>query len=195
MTFSERHFAARGWVLAAALILLLVARARMNQDVAPLRPAWLLLVLAGIALRLWAGTHLGAHGNAARAQAPQLATGGPYRFSRNPLYLSNLLVAAGLVLYAHAFSVLVSALFILAILAHHILLVRHEEAVLAQRFGAVYAAYRREVPRWIGLPRTNGKHESGEEGAPPRTLGVRQGRNVAYTLIAVLAVWIAARWF
>lgn len=193
MTVAGACFAARGWILAAALLVLLCARAAATAEAAPLRPAWLLLVLAGIALRLRAGAHLGSHGDAARAQAPELATSGPYRFSRNPLYLSNILAASGVALYADAFSPPVSALFILAIILHHAVLVRHEESVLAEIHGDAYAAYRRDVSRWIGIPRGE-KRERERRGVALRAPGIRQGRNVAYALACVLLVWIAARW-
>jgi protein-S-isoprenylcysteine O-methyltransferase Ste14 len=191
--FARFHFAARGWILAAALLVLLLARAATDAGAAPLRPAWLLLVLCGIVLRMWAGAHLGFHGNAARAQAPELATGGPYRFSRNPIYLSNILVAAGLVLYADAFSIPVSALFVLAIILHHAVLVRHEERVLSGLFGDAYDVYRRNAPRWIGFSRGE-KREHNDAGASLKTTGIRQGRNVAYALACVFLVWIASRW-
>ena len=44
---------------------------------------------AGLFLRAWAAGHL--------AKNQNLAVSGPYRFTRNPLYLGTLLVAAGLV--------------------------------------------------------------------------------------------------
>jgi protein-S-isoprenylcysteine O-methyltransferase Ste14 len=50
----------------------------------------LCLSVAGLWLRGWAAGHL--------AKNEDLATSGPYRFLRNPLYLGTLIVAAGLVL-------------------------------------------------------------------------------------------------
>ena len=47
------------------------------------------VALAGLALRAWAAGHL--------AKNERLATSGPYAYTRNPLYLGTLLVAAGLV--------------------------------------------------------------------------------------------------
>jgi protein-S-isoprenylcysteine O-methyltransferase Ste14 len=185
-----RWFAARGWILAAAWVVILVARAMTD---APLRPAWLLLVAGGIILRAWAGAHLGTHGNAARAQAPVLATDGPYRLSRNPLYVSNILVAAGAILYANAFAPWVSALFVLAIALHHAVLVRHEESVLAGIFGDAYDAYRHAVPRWVGFRRGE-KPEREAGGYSLRSMLVRQGRNIAYALGAVLSIWAVAKW-
>ena len=46
--------------------------------------------LAGLLLRAWAAGHL--------AKNRELATGGPYAYIRNPLYVGTLLVAAGLVI-------------------------------------------------------------------------------------------------
>ncbi|HEX2612876.1 MAG TPA: methyltransferase [Fibrobacteria bacterium] len=187
---ANRWFAARGWILAVALPVILIARAISN---APLRPPWLLLVVAGIILRGWAGAHLGTHGNAARAQAPDLATSGPYRFSRNPLYLSNTFVSTGIILYANASVLWISILLILAILLHHVILVRHEESVLAGIFGDRYDAYRHAVPRWIGF-RCGEKQGRDAGGYSLRSMLVRQGRNIAYALASVLSVWVVAKW-
>src|SRR5256885_4164424 len=44
--------------------------------------------VAGLALRAWAAGHL--------AKNQRLATSGPYAYTRNPLYLGTLIVAAGL---------------------------------------------------------------------------------------------------
>ena len=50
------------------------------------------LSLLGLALRAWAAGCL--------AKNQQLATGGPYAYTRNPLYIGTLLVAAGLAVAA-----------------------------------------------------------------------------------------------
>ena len=55
----------------------------------------------GLALRAWAAGCL--------AKDRQLATGGPYAYTRNPLYIGTLLVAAGLVMASR--SILLGALF------------------------------------------------------------------------------------
>ena len=195
-TLASRHFAARGWVLAALFVLLLAARAGSD---APLQPAWLLAVAAGIALRAWAGGHLGPHGNTARAEVPALAVTGPYRFSRNPLYVANIVTSTGLILYANVFALPVLLAFLCALALHHALLVRHEERVLSERIGMPYDAYRSAVPRWIGFGSNSAQreapgsgHEHAASSAPLKTLLVRQGRNIGYVLLAALLVWGAA---
>jgi protein-S-isoprenylcysteine O-methyltransferase Ste14 len=76
-----------------------------------------------------------------------LLTSGPYRFSRNPLYLGGnvfIFLGAGLLLGSPA---------ALAITAIHLpfidLFIRREERQLEQRFGDERARYRRLVRRWI----------------------------------------------
>jgi protein-S-isoprenylcysteine O-methyltransferase Ste14 len=72
---------------------------------------------------------------------------GPFRFSRNPVYLGFLLVVAGFALRwgdLWAWIALVAAHLVL-----DRLVVAKEEAYLATRFGAVYEAYRGRVRRWV----------------------------------------------
>lgn len=58
------------------------------------------LIAAGLALTLWAALHFRAHktsivpGNIPRS----IITGGPYKFSRNPIYLADALMLLGVVL-------------------------------------------------------------------------------------------------
>jgi protein-S-isoprenylcysteine O-methyltransferase Ste14 len=184
------YFAARGWILAALYVALLWSRALSD---APLRPLWLLLVVPGVALRLWAGAHLGIHGNAPRAEAARLSRGGPYRFSRNPLYLSNILIAAGILFFANALSFQIEVLVVIAVILHHAILIRTEENALRKILGATYGNYLREVPRWLGVPGKTGRLEEGGGGVPLQTLLRRQGRNILYALACVLAIWLAAR--
>jgi protein-S-isoprenylcysteine O-methyltransferase Ste14 len=192
MSGASLHFAARGWVLAVMLVILIAAR--IHSDT-PLRPEWLVYVGAAILLRLWAGAHLGDHGNTARAEAERLVSSGPYRLSRNPLYVSNILAAAGLILFANALPIAVAIALIIAVVIHHVVLVFHEERSLRALHGAAYADYVANTPRWYGLPRPrSGSEESVAGGGSLATALTRQGRNVAYTLVCVLILWIAARW-
>lgn len=72
---------------------------------------------------------------------------GPYRFTRNPIYLAMFLSLAGL---AMAFD----SLWLLATLVIFALVIRYgvvarEEAYLERKFGDVYRAYRARVRRWL----------------------------------------------
>jgi protein-S-isoprenylcysteine O-methyltransferase Ste14 len=72
---------------------------------------------------------------------------GCYRHVRNPMYVAVLVVLLGETLvFADARLLAVAAA---AWLAAHLFVVRYEELTLARRFGADYAAYRANVPRWL----------------------------------------------
>ena len=76
-----------------------------------------------------------------------LALDGPYRYTRNPLYLAAVGVALGVSLW-------VNGVFPLVLLAPMILILQRgivlrEEQYLLQKFGGEYEAYRSRVPRWI----------------------------------------------
>jgi protein-S-isoprenylcysteine O-methyltransferase Ste14 len=79
-----------------------------------------------------------------------LMIGGPYAFSRNPMYVGELALWLGLaVLYG---SPTVLAGFAVWVAVMRRLAVR-EEVGLEAAFGDLYRRYKARVPRWIGLPR------------------------------------------
>lgn len=195
--FAARLFAWRGWLLATLFLAVLVARALTPATDAPLRPEWLIYVAAAALLRLWAGAHLGDHGNGAEAVAPRLARTGPYRLSRNPLYIANILASAGLVLYANALPLPAELALIALVIVHHIMIVRHEEKILRAAHGDDYARYTALVPRWYGLMRPHGSMPDAVEDptTKPSLKNAlrRQGRNVVYMALCALALWYATR--
>jgi protein-S-isoprenylcysteine O-methyltransferase Ste14 len=72
---------------------------------------------------------------------------GPYRRSRNPLYVGLLALYLGISLLAPTFWGLVA--FPAAVLLVHWGAIRPEERFLHERFGAPYDDYRRRVRRWL----------------------------------------------
>lgn len=79
--------------------------------------------------------------------ADHLVTGGPFSFSRNPIYLANtlLMIGVGLVSGIAWFILLaIAAAFLTQKLA-----IEREERHLEQRFGKRYRDYRKKVRRWI----------------------------------------------
>ena len=80
-------------------------------------------------------------------EASALVTSGVYRFSRNPMYLADvLLLAAWAAWLASAAALIGLPLFIVYLNRYQIEL---EERALQARFGAAYAAYRATVRRWL----------------------------------------------
>lgn len=81
------------------------------------------------------------------SEATTLVVEGPFRFSRNPMYLAMVGVLFGLALASGRLSVWVVPLAFWCWLATAF--VRPEEAFMAARFGEAYEDYRRRVRRWL----------------------------------------------
>ena len=80
-----------------------------------------------------------------------LVTGGPFRFSRNPMYLGFTIALVGVSMVVGSMSA-VSGPVIFWLLADR-WYIPFEERRLAATFGGAYQQYRSAVPRWIGRPR------------------------------------------
>ena len=115
-------------------------------------PAALVPLGTGAALLLWCVREFYVFGRGTLAPwAPpvNLVTSGPYRFSRNPIYVAVLLVLAG---WAWGFGSTRLALYAVAILlAFHLRVLLHEEPFLHRTHGADWLRYRAQVPRWLGF--------------------------------------------
>lgn len=82
----------------------------------------------------------------------QVVTTGPYRYVRNPLYLTLFIDTVGLFLiYGSTAFVIILVLLVSGI---NYLVVTWEEPGLQNRFGTAYLDYKKNVPRWI--PRIHG---------------------------------------
>jgi protein-S-isoprenylcysteine O-methyltransferase Ste14 len=80
-------------------------------------------------------------------EAGTLVTTGPYRYTRNPMYLGLVLVLTGAWMLMGALSPLLGvATFIVTADRWYI---RVEEEMLRQKFGSDFDAYRSRVRRWI----------------------------------------------
>ena len=117
--------------------------------------AWLLpvgavLAAAGLALSVWAALLFRREGteiNPTSAANRKLVTSGPYRFTRNPMYLSLVLISLGIAFIAGALPMF--AVPVLVFLTAEFVHIPFEEAKMARQFGDAFAAYRRRVRRWF----------------------------------------------
>ena len=76
-----------------------------------------------------------------------LAMTGPYRYSRNPIYVALSLLYAGIAIAAD--NVLMLALLVPVLLIMNYGVVIREERYLARKFGADYLDYKKRVRRWV----------------------------------------------
>jgi protein-S-isoprenylcysteine O-methyltransferase Ste14 len=79
--------------------------------------------------------------------ATALVTTGPYRVTRNPIYIGSVLVYFGLSIVLTSVWTLFLLVPVLMILQTGV--VKPEEAYLELKFGEAYRQYRARVPRWL----------------------------------------------
>lgn len=106
-----------------------------------------LLVAAAALIRTWATSHLNAEVmRDARVHTERIVADGPYRYVRNPLYLANILMAAGVGVMASrtGFVILLVGMTIFVIR----LLLREEDELRRDR-GESYQQYCEAVPRLL----------------------------------------------
>ncbi len=120
--------------LGFAVAVLYVLRARPTW---PALGAGLFIAALGLLMRALASGHI--------QKNQSLAVSGPYRYSRNPLYLGSLGLALGFVIAARDW--LMALLALAMLVGVYLPVIRTEEAYLSQRFGAAFAQYCRHTPR------------------------------------------------
>lgn len=107
----------------------------------------ILLVLGGLGLRMWGSGCAGKHTRTAQIEAPRLITGGPFAYVRNPIYAGTMCLGFGMAaLIGDPKAYLLAAV---AFVFLYLGIVPAEEEFLRQQFGAAYARYCAEVPRFL----------------------------------------------
>lgn len=96
------------------------------------------LIAPGLAIRALASGYV--------QKNEQLATTGPYAYTRNPLYLGSLILALGFAISARNWWI--GAGLVLIFLAIYLPVIRAEEAFLQEHFPE-FAEYARQVPRLL----------------------------------------------
>ncbi|MGO4389082.1 isoprenylcysteine carboxylmethyltransferase family protein [Microvirga sp. 2YAF29] len=108
-----------------------------------------LIFVAALALGAWAIRTMTGAGSNVPTNRPSttIVESGPYRFTRNPIYL-------GMFLSLVALSTAFNDLWLLVMLVPFALVIRYgvvarEEAYLERKFGDAYRGYRERVRRWL----------------------------------------------
>jgi protein-S-isoprenylcysteine O-methyltransferase Ste14 len=105
--------------------------------------------VVGLALAIWAVVTFRKAGTRVEPNKPTttIVENGPFRFTRNPIYIGMFLGQTGL-------AIGFDNLWVLAMLVPFFLVIRHgvvarEEAYLERKFGPAYLGYKSRVRRWL----------------------------------------------
>lgn len=113
--------------------------------------AGLTVTIVGLTLRLWACGHL--------KKEKELTTSGPYRYTRNPLYLGNVFIGIGVVIGSNTW--LVIGIFAVYFLVFYPVIILEEKGRMQKLFPLQYSPYSKNVPlffpklrpSWLKSPR------------------------------------------
>jgi protein-S-isoprenylcysteine O-methyltransferase Ste14 len=107
------------------------------------------LMAAGLALMLWAFIEFRRAKTTVMPfrESSVLVPHGPYRFSRNPIYVGDILVHIGLAVALNAGWPVILLPVVIAVVRYYV--IGREEEYLSRTFGPAYDAYRQSVRRWI----------------------------------------------
>jgi len=110
------------------------------------------LLVGGVVLNIWADRlfHKGGVGVCPFSPVPILIREGPFRITRNPMYLGMVLISAGVPLMT-GLDIGLCAPAVLAVWLQ-IRFVLPEEKFLRERLGMEYLLYASNHSRWLGLP-------------------------------------------
>ena len=111
-----------------------------------------LVATAGLAYSVWGLAYL-RRSFSIIPEARRLVMGGPYSFSRHPVYLGEITTAIGVNLATAGW---LGALAVVYFIVAELLRMRWEERVLSRAFPEEYPDYASRVPRLIPKPFRNG---------------------------------------
>ncbi|MFZ2054415.1 MAG: isoprenylcysteine carboxylmethyltransferase family protein [Candidatus Aminicenantales bacterium] len=134
----------------------------------------ILISFLGLVIRAWASGHL--------YKEKALAVSGPYRYSRNPLYLGNFLLGIGITAGARSWWVL--GLCVAYYAVFYPMIIRRERERMKNLFPQQYVEYGKKVPLFFPNPR---KHLP----ANGRFSWSQYRRNKEYrALLGTVLVWL-----
>jgi len=109
----------------------------------------LAFVLIGFALAAWSARvfHLAGTSIVPGDAAAALVTSGPYKVTRNPIYIGFVLLYFGLAIILTSVWVLALLIPVLIVLQRGV--IEREEVYLERQFGGAYRNYQARVPRWL----------------------------------------------
>src|SRR5215510_7119487 len=107
------------------------------------------LVVVAVVLNVYSVWTFRSAGTPVPARKPTtvIVRTGPYRFSRNPIYLAFSLLQLGIAIWVNSLWLL--ATLVAAVALIHYVVIPREEQYLERRFGTQYLEYKASVRRWL----------------------------------------------
>lgn len=149
------------------------------------------VAFVGEIIRFWGVSIVGAETRTTgRVGGTFLITSGPFSYVRNPLYLGNMLLYAGVGVMSMALYPWLLVIAIVWFYIQYYLIVTKEEEYLIERFGSEYEEYRLNVRRFIPRVIAYRPARPGAKGANPAE-GMASERRTLQAILLVTAAIVA----
>jgi protein-S-isoprenylcysteine O-methyltransferase Ste14 len=109
----------------------------------------IILIVLGVTLNIWSVRILRDHQTTTEfnRDPSYLVMSGPFRLSRNPIYLSGVILLTGIAIFLGSLITFVFPILLLLIL--EIIYIPSEEEILENTFSDEYRSYKQKVRRWL----------------------------------------------
>ena len=108
----------------------------------------IVLIVIGELLRMWAVSYAGGITRTTKVGASELCTSGPYGYTRNPLYIGNMIIYTGVVFIAGSIDIISMLLITWGFFVlQYYMIINLEEKTLLSIFGNEYNKYMKNVPK------------------------------------------------
>ena len=191
MDIRQKIFEIRSYTPIPFLIVMLIYAEPTIQSMV----SGFIIALLGELLRLWGvsicGSETRTTGNVG---ATHLVTEGPFGYVRNPLYVGNILMYAGLGIMANALMPWLPFVVIFYFVIQYYLIVTREEDHLKVAFADEYAVYMQNVPRFIPrFTQYKGEHSFHRKADLQR--GLRSETRTLQAFFGIAAAVVAKYYF
>ena len=190
-------FRFRNYLFPLALPLVLLPGPRLFEAYGWAALLGLVAALAGQAVRAMtiALKYIIRGGRDRRVYAEDLVTDGLYAHCRNPMYLGNILMIAGVAITSNSWCCVLVVVPLFSFL--YLAIIAAEQAYLQQKFGAAFRAYCRDVPgllpRLRGLAGTIGRMEFHWRRLLVKEYGTVFGWVSRWILVVAYNLWLLQR--
>ncbi|GIK34617.1 MAG: hypothetical protein AMXMBFR45_11030 [Gammaproteobacteria bacterium] len=190
-------FRFRNYLFPLALPLVLLPGPRLFETYGWAALLGLVVALAGQAVRAMtiALKYIIRGGRDRRVYAEDLVTDGLYAHCRNPMYLGNILMIAGVAITSNSWCCVLVVVPLFSFL--YLAIIAAEQAYLQQKFGAAFRAYCRDVPgllpRLRGLAGTIGRMEFHWRRLLVKEYGTVFGWVSRWILVVAYNLWLLQR--
>ena len=164
------------------------------------KPTWetmdvgAVIALCGEAMRFWGVAYAGSLTRVTGSVgAPEVVVAGPYAYTRNPLYIGNIMMYTGVGIMANALAPWLVIVTFIYFAVQYSMIVSLEEEFLEKEFDDEYLQFKKVVPRFF--PRLAPNRVPAQEHQKPNWAEAFHSERRTFQAILIMMVLLVAIWY